>query len=148
VAGPPVAFPEDPKDIMMTTKAIYDGLKGDELDFQTIGRGNGGFVDVRDVARQFVWQAENPEKSNGERFLAVGGFTNAQAILDILREAYPERKDIIQVGNPGQGYMKDFSYPEGGMRTDNSKVPKITGFSWTPYKKTVLDAAKAFERYL
>jgi hypothetical protein len=40
------------------------------------------------------------------------------------------------------GFLKDM------FKINRKKAVKVTGVDYTPYEKSVLDAAKAFERYL
>lgn len=44
--------------------------------------------------------------------------------------------------------MPDYSTPKDMLQIDKSKGPKLTGQNWIPFEQTVIDAAKAFERYL
>lgn len=100
------------------------------------------YVDVRDVARIFVWAVQHPEEADGERYIAYGGNGSEQRIADILREHYPDRQSIIKEGNPGQ-------YPPSiGISIDASKAVKATGQDFIKYDQSVVDAAKAFEIYL
>jgi nucleoside-diphosphate-sugar epimerase len=106
-----------------------------------------GFIDVRDVARLHLWAAEYPEEANGQRYLISGGCQTQQAVADILRKHYPDRK--IDVGTPGEGYPADFQFRKDvGLNHDATKAIKATGQEYIPFEKVVLDAAKAFEIYL
>lgn len=133
---------------MTTVIPIWWGLSGETLYVDQPRNGNGHYVDVRDVARVFVWAVDHPNESNGERYLCVSGFGSAQAILDILNKTYPERKGKIQVGEPGKAYLPDYSQPDWSAKFDDTKVPRVTGQAWIPYEQSILDSAKAFERYL
>lgn len=100
------------------------------------------YVDVRDVARLFVWAVQHPDKVDGERYIAYGGGGSEQRIADVLRENYPDRRNTIKEGTPGV-------YPvDGGIRIDAGKAIKATGQAFIKYDQSVLDAAKAFEAYL
>ena len=70
-----------------------------------------------------------------------------QAFADILREAFPDRRGIIQEGTPGVGYKPGYASltPQS---IDSSKAVKATGQAWTPFETTVLDTAKAYEKLL
>jgi len=140
VGGPPLLLPEDPKNISETVGDVYKILSGGSLPPSV---GSGVFVDIRDVARLFVFVVDNPEQTNGERYLAASAAKTSQAIADILREAYPERRGIIQEGNPGQDSPADIS-----LFLDTSKAAKALGVPFTGLKESVLAAAKAFEVYL
>lgn len=146
VAGPPSVLPESPERLNETTKPIYDILAGKDIELQDPLRPS---VDVRDVARLLEWMVSNPEKVDGERFIATSGQAgNRQSIVDVLRNHYPERKDLIKVGNPGEGYVKGFGLAKDGVKYDNTKTTRNAGIQWIGYEKMVLDTAKAFEKYL
>jgi nucleoside-diphosphate-sugar epimerase len=100
------------------------------------------FVDVRDVARLFLWAVEHSDQANGERYIAHAGRGSEQRIADVLREHYSERRDQIKEGIPGQ-YPPDI-----GLAIDSSKAVKATGHDFIQFDKSVLDAAKSFEVYL
>jgi nucleoside-diphosphate-sugar epimerase len=148
VWGPPVLFPEDPKDLNVTAKVVWTILSGQEIP-APLG-GSNGAVDVRDVARLILFAVQEKEKANNQRFIAASGVRSEQAVADILREAYPGRRDIIKVGNPGVGYLPDYSVPKDSpaAKVDNRKAIRVTGKEWINPKQSVIDAAKAFERYL
>ncbi|CAJ0547722.1 Ff.00g044760.m01.CDS01 [Fusarium sp. VM40] len=105
------------------------------------------YVDVRDIARVAVFSVDHPEKTNGERFLLTSGIVPPQAAADILRKEYPERQDIIKVGQPGEGYYPGYGYPEERV-LDASKAIKLTGQDFYPVEQTIIDAAKSLEKFL
>lgn len=142
--GPPLALPETPDKIGNTTIFIWKILSGQDISEASTRP----FIDVRDVARLHVFAIEHSDKTNGERYLTVAGQSSGQAVADILNKHYPQRKGIIKVGQPGQGYQADYKIPPGGISFDSSKAVKATGQDWIGFEKTVLDAAKAFEIYL
>jgi nucleoside-diphosphate-sugar epimerase len=148
VWGPPLLLPENPEDLNMTAKVVWTVLSGQEIP-PPFG-GSNGAVDVRDVARLILFAVEDKEKANNQRFIAASGVRSEQAVADILREAYPDRIDIIKEGNPGVGYLPDYSVPEDSpaAKVDNSKAVRVTGKEWISPKQSVVDAAKAFEHYL
>jgi nucleoside-diphosphate-sugar epimerase len=146
VSGPPSVLPELPERINETTKPVYDILAGNDIELSEPLRPS---VDVRDVAKLLLWMVRNPEKVDGERFIATSGQAgNRQSIIDVLRSHYPERRDVIKVGNPGEGYVKGFGLAKDGMKFDNTKTTRATGIQWIGYEKMVLDTAKAYEKYL
>lgn len=107
-------------------------------------------MDVRDVARMTEWAASHPEVAGGERFI-IGGKGNIglpQAVADILRAAYPDRRGIIKEGTPGEGYLPGYAADPEGAIVSTTKAIKATGQDWIPYDKMVLDAAKSFEVFL
>jgi nucleoside-diphosphate-sugar epimerase len=143
--GPPLVLPEKAEKISNTTIVIWKVLSGQDIPDAPARP----FVDVRDVARLHVFAMEHGDKANGQRYLAIGGVSSGQAVADILNKHYPQRKDIIKVGHPGQGYPSDYkTQPVGGISFDSSKAVEATGQDWIGFEQTVLDAAKAFEHYL
>ncbi|KAF4443729.1 hypothetical protein F53441_11371 [Fusarium austroafricanum] len=147
VAGPPLILPEDPEKLSETAIVPYRIMNGEDM--PSPGPGNGTHVDVRDVARLIVFAVDNKNVADGQRYIAGGNgnFANIQAYRDLLRKTYPDRKEIIGEGEPGKGYVQDYSIPEGGFKIDARKAVKATGQKWIPFDKMVLDSAKAYEKY-
>jgi len=141
--------PATPEQVSETIQIIWDVLKGKDLATAGIKPGNSGFVDVRDVARLVVFGIEHPDVTDGQRFLAVAGYGGAQAAADILRRAYPDRRNIIQEGQPGEGYAPDYVFPEPEAAAyDGSKVVRATGRPYIPFDQSVLDTARSLEGLL
>ncbi|EFQ27463.1 NAD dependent epimerase/dehydratase [Colletotrichum graminicola] len=147
VVGPPLILPKDPKRLSDTAVVTYRVMNGEEV--PPFGPGNGTHVDVRDVARLVVFAADRPDVADKQRYIAGGSenYANIQAYCDILRKAYPGRRDIIKEGEPGKGYQKDYSTPPDGRAVNGTKAVKATGQDWIPLEKMVLDAAKSYEIY-
>ncbi len=99
---------------------------------------------MRDVARLFVFAAESVDKAKGQRYLAVGGIAHPQAVADILNDEFPGRRGVLQRGQPGVGYSKDFRT----NRVDASKAVRDTGVEWIGLRESVVDTAKVLEGYL
>jgi len=152
VAGPPVTTPQTPDQVTETNAFIWDVLTGKDIATAGVAgfggvQGSSGYVDVRDVSRVIVFAAEHPDETDGERYLLSAHFAGAQAAADILREAYPDRRGVIQTGTPGEGYYPGYKF--GGEKVfDSSKAVKASGQDFIPFEKTVLDTAKAFEHLL
>jgi nucleoside-diphosphate-sugar epimerase len=146
--GPPLVLPESPEGLSETTNIIWKIFSGENIPSSVAPINSATRIDVRDVARAHVWAAEDNEKANGQRYITISGLQSAQGIADILRKHYPERRNIIKEGNPGEGYPPDFQFPKGGIEFDSTKIVKASGKDWIPFEKTVIDAAKAFEIYL
>jgi nucleoside-diphosphate-sugar epimerase len=81
------------------------------------------FVGVDEVALGHVRAIEKGYESNGERFLLVNGKYSGQLIVDLMRKNYPERKDIIEEGIPGQ-------YATTPNRVDGSKATRVLGIKY------------------
>jgi nucleoside-diphosphate-sugar epimerase len=108
-------------------------------------------VDVRDVAEIHIWAFENPETADGERYIANSGCGYNQAVADILREVYPDRKNI-PVGESGKGYkgygQGYVDYPDDAVKISGKKAEQVIGIKWIPLEKTIRDTAKALEPLL
>ncbi|KAH9892099.1 hypothetical protein F4778DRAFT_784843 [Xylariomycetidae sp. FL2044] len=148
VSGPPLYLPESPAQIALSTQFVYEILAGHA--YPAGPAGYGAHVDVRDVARMTLFAASHPEVAGGQRYI-VGGNGNfgcPQATADILREAYPGRRDVIREGTRGQGYRPGYGFFDDGIKFVSDKAVKHSGRDWIPYDKMVLDAAKVFEGFL
>ncbi|AEO56629.1 hypothetical protein MYCTH_45943 [Thermothelomyces thermophilus ATCC 42464] len=143
VAGPALVPPATFGDINRTNRLIPEVYSGVPL--EEAGRKGAlvHYVDVRDVARLVVFAVDHPEATNGERYLLAAHHSPAQAVADLLREAYPERAGIIHKGNPGEGYLPDYRFPPDGIVYDGSKAVRLTGQDYIPWPKTVLDTAES-----
>jgi nucleoside-diphosphate-sugar epimerase len=137
-------LPKNPENISATVINVWTILSGSPI---PPSLGSNSYIDNRDVARLMVFAVEHPEKANGERFIAQAGAPTYQAVADILRKHYPNRK--IDVGTPGEGYNPDYGFAEDApVKVDASKAVKFTGVDWIGFEKSTLDAARAFEQYL
>jgi nucleoside-diphosphate-sugar epimerase len=111
-------------------------------------------VDVRDVAQLLRYTIENPEKTNGERYIASGSINHPQAVADILREEFKgdaKTLERIPPGTPGKGYSSDYQTTDGqgGISVDSSKARKLLeGGQWIPYPESVVDTARTFTALL
>ncbi|KAF2664579.1 NAD(P)-binding protein [Microthyrium microscopicum] len=147
VLGPALVAPASPEKINETNIHVWAQFAGGPVKPHA-SPNRETYVDVRDVARIHVWAVEHYQEADGQRYLVVGGRQTGQSIADVLRAEYPDRKDIIQAGNPGEGYNKEYVYDRDGVYFDASKVEKATGQGWIPFDQSIRDSAKAFERYL
>jgi nucleoside-diphosphate-sugar epimerase len=152
--GPPVALPSSPDKLNITLQPTYSIFTGGAIPPSI---GSGSFVDVRDVAFCHFWAYEHPKEADGERFIASQGFGPPQALADVLREAYPDRRGIIQVGKPGEGYVgynaetgvvEGVEYPAGGIRVSGAKAEKVMGLKYRGFKESLLETTKVMEKYL
>ncbi|KAG8671224.1 hypothetical protein FPOAC2_04551 [Fusarium poae] len=144
VMGPQPALDSISK-IGGTTAFIWQVLSGQDIPEPLVP--NPTYVDVRDVARVAVFSVDHAEKTNGERFLLTAGMVPPQAAADVLRKAYPDRQDIIKVGQPGEGYYPGYAFPKEKI-LDASKTVKLTGQDFYPVEKSIVDTAKSLEKFL
>ncbi|KAI5926220.1 NAD dependent epimerase/dehydratase [Camillea tinctor] len=149
VAGPAAVAPADAREAARGSGGfVCDILAGRELPPAEGLLGHGAHVDVRDVARLTAFLVEHPRETDGKRFLAASAWVSPRGVAKVLREAYPERKGVIQGAEGEEEVGDDFAFPEEGPRYDTQTVVELTGQDWIPFKKTILDAAKACEGLL
>ena len=103
-----------------------------------------GFVDVRDVARMVRFSVEHPGQTDGERYILASASSPGQAVADIPRAAYPDRRGVIREGTPGEGVFPGYAFHEGRGRVDGSKASGAMG-AYMPWERTVLGTARSME---
>jgi nucleoside-diphosphate-sugar epimerase len=123
----------------MRVKDIYDMLHGAPIpDFSPI---RSTFVDVRDVAELVLKAVERDAKNQGgrERYMLVGESPiSPQWMADVLRAEFPQRRDKIREGNPGE------TYPDMTWRFDTTKSGSLLGREWIGLRQSVVDSARVF----
>ena len=151
-------LPASGSQLNMTLLPIYNILSGTAKEIPP-KIGSGGYVDVRDVATIHLWAYENPEKANGERYIASAGYGPPQGGADILRKKYEGTKiaEKILVGVPGAGYIgynketgevANVEYPPENARPNGKKAEKAAGIKYIPFTQSVIDTAVAMEPLL
>ena len=142
VIGPPLLAPKSPSEVSETIATIWAIFSGAPHPQPVAGLPY--TVDVRDVAALLLYPIEHPQETNGERYIASGAAGDPQAIADILRREFPEARNRIVEGTPGQGYTEKFEAdPQTTTLVDASKGEKLIG-GWTGYEKSVVDTARQF----
>ncbi|KAI5460974.1 hypothetical protein BGZ63DRAFT_388108 [Mariannaea sp. PMI_226] len=144
VMGPPAAL-DSIESLSGTTAFIWKVFSGQDIPAPL--KPDPPYVDVRDIARAAVYAIDHGKEVNGERFLLIRGAIPPQAAADILREAYPARRDIIKEGTPGAGYRPGFAFPEQRV-IDGSKIVRVTGKDYYSVEQTIIDTAKFLEKFL
>lgn len=147
VTGPPVEPPSAPSALSVTLRPIWEMFSGNANEVLP-GFGTNGYVDVRDVAKIHIWCMEHPTQSANQRYSASAGLGPPQAVVDILRRAYPERRDIIPRGEPGKGYLPDFRSIGRGGNCNSTKASEAADIQYIPYDQSIVETAKVLERYL
>lgn len=92
-------------------------------------------VDVRDVATAHLKAYEVPEASN-QRFAVTSGNFTYQRVCDIIREKFPDLKDKVPEGNPGEKYPDFFTL-------SNEKAKKVLGIEFIGLEQMVVDTVKS-----
>jgi nucleoside-diphosphate-sugar epimerase len=123
----------------MRVKDVHDILHGGPIpEFSPI---RSTFVDVRDVAELVLRAVEKDSQaqSSRERYMLVGESPiSPQKMADVLRASFPDRRDKICEGNPGETYL--------GMTWtfDASKAGTLLGRDWTRFQQSVVESAQIF----
>ncbi|KAL7623541.1 hypothetical protein AAE478_007224 [Parahypoxylon ruwenzoriense] len=91
------------------------------------------YVDVRDCARAHMLAATVPEAA-GKRWFTVGGKITNQGIANYLREALPEKRDVIPIGESSNTKM-----PEGWFDASAPEVEQVLGLKYRPAAETIKD---------
>lgn len=98
-----------------------------------------GWVDVRDLAEAEVIAYES-EKAAGQRYLtASSGFTYQQ-IADIIREEFPEKRDLTPVGHANEPFP-DVYHPA------NEKTRKELGLEFRDLRTSIVDMVQQVIAY-
>ncbi|KAI6086804.1 putative NADPH-dependent methylglyoxal reductase GRE2 [Hypoxylon rubiginosum] len=127
-----------PEDLNQSTGLIYNALLRPDLKssdpvpptFLYL------YVDVRDVARAHILAATVPEAA-GKRWFTVAGELSNQQMANYLREALPERSDVIPIGEPDKASWK----PEGWYGASAPEVEKVLGLKYRSAEETIKDLA-------
>lgn len=145
VTGPPVQPPSSPTNLNETLKPVW-GLFSGSVTTIPPAIGSAGYIDVRDVSAMHVWATEHPKQANGQRYLMAKGRGVPQAIADILRRRFPERKGVMPEGTPGEGYVPGYDWPEGGARLDMEPAKQALGREMVGFEESVLDTVAMFQK--
>lgn len=94
------------------------------------------YVNAADVALAHVRAIERGSETNGERFIVAAGSYSLQEEVDILRKHYPERKDIIVEGTPGQ-------YPTLTQSIDGSKATRVLGIEYKSLETSLVEVIES-----
>ena len=147
VIGPPVQPPATASALGATLRPIWEILSGSGTSALP-GFGTHGFVDVRDVAWIHIWCMEHPSQSSDKRIRASAGLERPQGVVDTLRQAYPERQDVIPQKEPGKGYLPDTVLIREKPFVNGVQASQLVAMKYIPYKQSILETAKVLERYL
>lgn len=94
------------------------------------------YVDVRDAARAHILATRIPEAGGG-RFVICAGEMSMQRIANILREALPEKRDVVP-----RGYPDDWKMPEGRFTASSVDAERILGLEFRDPESTIEDMGR------
>jgi nucleoside-diphosphate-sugar epimerase len=136
---PPPATEQEVK-AASTAKLLVDYFSGENQDAR-FAYPLQGWVHVTDVARAHLLVIRNADKTDGERYVLNAGKYSFQRVVDILREHFPERRNVIAKGEPS-------NYPEPMRNIDGSKITREIGLQYySDFEQTVLDTIKGVEQF-
>ncbi|KAM3583013.1 hypothetical protein VKS41_004769, partial [Umbelopsis sp. WA50703] len=99
-------------------------------------QGSSSYVNVVDVARAHVLAVENASKADGERYITSARAFSNQETVDILRRVYPERQNVITLGQPGQ-----YKYPP--VTVDGGKITRELGLTYVDFEQTLIQTIES-----
>ncbi|EPY53374.1 flavonol reductase/cinnamoyl-CoA reductase family [Schizosaccharomyces cryophilus OY26] len=128
VFGPPIHPMNSMESLNTSNLIIWNLINGSKVqpDFQQFQ------VDVRDLANAHILAMTKPQLSNGRLLLSQGSFTT-DGICKILREKFPDRKDVISEPT-------DVPFNEKHYVLDNS-YSKSLGLQYYSEEQTYVDTA-------
>ena len=91
------------------------------------------YIDVRDFARAHIPAIENKSNASNQRWLFYGGIYAHQDFIDVARAKFPQYKDRMAIGNPGNRDTIQF------CTVDISKSNQSSGIQYVPYEKTLAE---------
>ena len=147
VIGPPVELPLVALALSATIRPIWEIFSG-SVTAVLPGFDTHGFVDVRDLASIHIWCMEHRGQGSDRRIRASAGSENPQGVIDTLRQAYPERRDVIPWKEVGEGHQPDIVLIKEKAFVNGVQASQAFGLKYTTYKQSILDTAKVLERYL
>ena len=98
---------------------------------------DGGYIDVRDVAKAHVAAFELETTKNKRLFMTNGNFS-MQAVVDIINDEFPKLKGNIPIGSPGTSPQDIANFSSNS----NKATREILGFDFIPLKKIVVDVVQ------
>ncbi|QYT06291.1 Epimerase domain-containing protein [Trichoderma simmonsii] len=129
VYGPIVHSVSDVKSLNTSSGDINRLIDGSEKDVPDTSFH--AFADVRDLAEAHVLAFEKPEAA-GQRYLVANSAYSYQQICDIIREKFPEQKDLTPKGNTGAPLPPAY-------RLDTTKAVTELGLKFRPLQETIVD---------
>ncbi|EXJ56426.1 hypothetical protein A1O7_06769 [Cladophialophora yegresii CBS 114405] len=130
IFGPTLGGVKSLEHLNESTEAIWKLVNGSAKEVPPVDFA--GFCDVRDVALAHL-KAYELEEAGGQRFL-TGSHFDYQIAVDSLRADFPQIRDRIPEGTPGQS---DPTY-----EINHSRAEKVLGIKFTPLNMTLKDTVE------
>lgn len=130
----PQLFPEPSKKELNTSSEIINQIVHADKDTELMQL-NGGFIDVRDVAKAHLLAFQKDECAS-QRLSLHGGMFATQDFLDIINEDFSQLRGKIPVGKPGTGKL----ITSKGYQINNDKTKKLLGFPFIGLRECVDDS--------
>jgi len=139
VVGPIIPLPESESDIegITSIRHLIRYFAGEPQNSRLNSFG-GNFVSVVDVAIAHVGAAHLGKAVNGERFILAAGHFCFQQLADILRTNFPERRDIINEGNPGK-------YTSAAQLINGSKAQRMLGIEYADIEQVIVHTVNSLK---
>jgi nucleoside-diphosphate-sugar epimerase len=96
------------------------------------------WTDVRDLAKAHVNAIEIPEAA-GKRFFITEGYFSTKEIANIIRDNFPDLKDML----PSKDLPDDT--PKDVYEIDNSRGKDVLKLTYRPLKECVVDLVKSLQ---
>ncbi|KAH8128176.1 hypothetical protein ACSS6W_011022 [Trichoderma asperelloides] len=134
IYGPNHHYIDNLSELNTSSGMFYSLMNGSRTEVPT--NSTWAIVDVRDVALAHKLAYYKPE-AGGQRYLTTLGIFSFQQICDILREEFPELRNRVPIGNPGEPIPDVYN-------VDNTKAKSELGIDFISLRQMVIDTAKNF----
>jgi nucleoside-diphosphate-sugar epimerase len=136
VFGPVVHYLNSLENTNTSNQRILSIMQG-KMKEKVAPTGTWIWVDVRDIALAHIRAIELPE-SAGKRFFVTAGYMTNKALIEIIRQEFPELRS--QLPENCEGDM-----PEDVYKYDNSRSIKVLGLKYRTLKECVVDTVKSLQ---
>lgn len=94
---------------------------------------------MRDVAEAHVAAFEKPEAAS-KRFFTVSGLFSNREIANIIKQKFPQYKDLPSESTPGG------DYPDGGLYSaSNKRSIDVLGLKYKSLEECIVDTVKSLQ---
>jgi nucleoside-diphosphate-sugar epimerase len=132
--SPLAHFVSDRSNLNTLSADIYRLMNGSEMEVPPMAFY--AWVDVRDVAEAHA-RAYEREQAAGQRYFVTAGTYTYQQVCDIIREEFPELRDLTPEGETGAPLPKVY-------KVDNSKSRKELRLTYRDLRTSIVDMVRDF----